>query len=115
MTDLPHNRFAAVFFNIIEQGLRTFHLGYEGSAGLLLQDGAGKYHHQLIAPYDFSLLINDSYAVCIAVKGNDQIGLMFMHRIYSETHIFQHCRVRVMVRETTVRFAEEFDYLAAHR
>ena len=115
VADFPHQRIAAVRANVVKQDLRALHFGNELRARMFFENGARKDDHQLIAPDHATVFVNYADAVAVAVKGYRQVGLVFGNRINRKAHVFDDRRVGVMIRKAAVRFAEEFNHVAAHR
>jgi transcriptional regulator with GAF, ATPase, and Fis domain len=52
------------------------------NAGTFREDRSRKQDHQFISPDNAACLVNDTYAVAIAVEGDPDVSLMFMNRSY---------------------------------
>src|SRR6185437_306735 len=67
-----------------------------------LDDVAGEEHHELIAPQDAALAIDDADAVAVAVEGDAEIAAMRRHRRLELHEVLRLGRIRMMSREIAV-------------
>ncbi len=83
------------------------------AAGHARQHVGGEEHQLAIRVDDFAVLGHHAEAVAVAVEGDADFGVGFLERADDVGQIFRLGRVRVMVGEIAVDFAEQRDDLAA--
>src|ERR1041384_2337632 len=112
MPDLPHNRVAAVSSNIVEQSLRAFHFADKSRARTLFENVPGEDDHQLIAPDNSPLLVDNANPIGIAIERNSQVGVVLSNRVDRELQVLGNGWVRMVIWKTAIGFAEQLYDLA---
>ena len=79
-------------------------------AGLLLEHGLGEERGHEVAGDELAGVVYEEAAVGVAVEGDSEVGLLFLHLADDELAVLGEKRVRLVVREGAVRLEE-----AAHR
>src|SRR5947207_8045137 len=102
MPGLPHYGLAAVFFDIVEQRLRTLDLGDHRRARPFGQYRAGKEHHQLITPAATARFIQHADPISIAVERESDIGVVGSNGLDQIEQVFCDRWVGMMIRKTGI-------------
>ena len=71
-----HHRLAAGARDLVEQHLARLDVGEDRRARMALQHVARQHDHQLVAPQDAALRVDDADAVAVAVEGDAEIAAL---------------------------------------
>jgi hypothetical protein len=78
------------------------------------QDVLRKQHQLAVRIDDLPVLGDDAEAVAVAVEGQPDFCVGILQRLDQVLQVFRMRRVRVVIRESAIHFAEQLDHLAAH-
>src|SRR5262249_48820240 len=79
MAGAPHEGRAAHARDLVEQHLARLDVGDDGCPRALADDVAGQHDHELIAPENAALLVDDANAIAVAVEGNAEVAALREH------------------------------------
>src|SRR5437868_3546780 len=88
--------------DLVEQYLARLYIGKDRRARMPAQHIARQHHHQLIAPQDPALRVDDPDAVAVAVEGNAEIAALARHRLLQLNQILRDRRIGMMGWKSTV-------------
>ena len=99
--------------DLVEQYLARLYIGKDRRARMPGQHIARQHHHQLIAPQDPAVRVDDSDAVSVAVEGNAEIAALARHRLLQLNQILRDRRIGMMGWKSTVDRLVQQDVPAA--
>src|SRR5438105_1725899 len=88
--------------DLVEQYLARLYIRQDRSPRVPIQHIARQYHHQLIAPQDPALRVDDANAVAVSVEGNAEIAALARHGLLQLSQILRDRRIRMMGWKSTV-------------
>ncbi|MNS74854.1 hypothetical protein D3C72_1083400 [compost metagenome] len=111
---LVHQRHAAMLADPRRQVARAFHVVQNLRARMAGQHVGGKQHHLAVRVDDLAILGDHAQAVTVAVEGDADFSIRLGQAADQVLQVFRMRRVRMVVREIAIDFAEQFDDFAAH-
>ena len=115
MAGFFHDGFAAVFFNPWSQQAGGFDVEDDFRARIAAQYVLGEQHQLAVGVDDVAVFGDDAQTVGIAVKSQADFCIAVFQRGNQILQVFRFGRVGMVVRESAVHLAEQFDYFVAQR
>lgn len=112
VSDAAHDGDAAVFGDIIKEGLGAFYFADDRCAGVFFQHVATEEDHEFVAPDHVAIFVNHADAVGIAVVGDAKITVFFFNGGDDVCQVFENGGICVVIGKGSVWFAEKFDDFA---
>ena len=110
VADPVDERRAAVLLDDVRHRPARPHVVDDLRAGLLLEHGLGEERGHEVAGDELPGVVHEEAAVGVAVEGDPEVGLLFLHLADDELAVLGKKRVRLVVGERAVRLEE-----TAHR
>src|SRR5579875_1767297 len=107
MARLPHDWMAAVARDVGVESLRAFHIADDFRTGTAGEDVARERDHQLVAPHDPAILVDDSDPIGVTIVSDSDLRSFVSHGANQVAHICLDCRIGMMMRKTAVHLEVE--------
>src|SRR6185312_9460625 len=115
MAGLPHDRVAAVFFNVVVDAIRTLHIADDLASGQFFKHETAAKSDQFITQHLFAVFVDETNPIGIAVKTNTDHGSRFFNGAAEVSQVSFNCRIWVVIWERAVRPITQYSSFKPYR
>src|SRR2546423_1584642 len=114
MAGLPHDRYPTCLLRRLRKRLRSLDVENDRLALAGPRQNISRVdNEEIVAPDYLAGVVDDPYAVCIAVEGDADVGLILLHGGDQSLDVLWNRRVGMVIRECSVALAEKAPRLDA--